>query len=291
MDAAVRAAGLNGSSIDLLVAHLAGLDLSIQISNYFDQAKACGVASKIVVDNDIFAVIRAGLAASTGVALVCGAGVGCAVIGPNGLHERYLALGELSGDFGGGVALGRRALFHAVRSEDGRGGPTILASRIAAHFALDCALDVAAATAVGRIDDSHLAAVTPEVFAAAELDQDPVALDLLQTLADECAAMVLALAGRVLAPTERLSLVLGGGIMRARSPLLVDRFESTVRCSYPTAEIDWLKARPVLRSALTALDHISAGDRSYPRLAEYFDLRAQGFPFRPRHERQHQCRR
>ena len=59
-----------------------------------------------------------------GVGVVCGSGLNCVGLGPDGAVERFPSLAELSGDFtAGGSWLGVRALGLALRARDGRGGP------------------------------------------------------------------------------------------------------------------------------------------------------------------------
>ena len=55
-----------------------------------------------MVDNDTFAVLRAGTERGWGVAVVCGAGINCVGVSPDGRHARFPALGTITGDWGGG---------------------------------------------------------------------------------------------------------------------------------------------------------------------------------------------
>ena len=84
--------------------------------------------------NDTFAILRAGLpsgAEPCGVAVVCGAGINCVGMTPDGRTARFPAIGKISGDWGGGGGLAEEALFFAARAEDGRGEPTALAAAAA----------------------------------------------------------------------------------------------------------------------------------------------------------------
>ncbi|HUO38545.1 MAG TPA: hypothetical protein VMU34_12235 [Mycobacterium sp.] len=74
-------------------------------------ARGWGVTAEVA--NDTFAVLRAGVNLSAGasigdalwgVAVVCGTGINCAGVHPNGDTARFLALGDISGDWGGGVS-------------------------------------------------------------------------------------------------------------------------------------------------------------------------------------------
>ena len=71
-------------------------------------------------------ILRAGTERGWGVALVCGAGMNCVGVGPDGTHVRFPALGAITGDWGGGFDVGLAGLSAAARSEDGRGPKTAL---------------------------------------------------------------------------------------------------------------------------------------------------------------------
>src|SRR4029077_14994225 len=101
----------------------AGLDLPVD-----EERLAPGIAlrnwsGRDVVGNDTFAVSRAGTTGSWGIGVVCGTGMNCAGVGPNGRTVRFPALAELSGDFTpGGSWLGARALRTGVAGVGRRGG-------------------------------------------------------------------------------------------------------------------------------------------------------------------------
>ena len=91
-------------------------------------ARGAGAISTHVA-NDTFAVLRAGLdgpGPHWGVAVTCGAGINCVGVAPDGRTSRFLALGPLTGDWGGGSTLGQEAVWWAIRAEDGRGPQTAL---------------------------------------------------------------------------------------------------------------------------------------------------------------------
>ena len=106
---------------------MAGLDLPVDEERLVEAigSREWVVAASVV--NDTLAVLRAGARAGWGVGVVCGSGLNCVGVGPDGSVVRFPSLGELSGDLAaGGSWLGVRALGLALRSRDGRGGrPTI----------------------------------------------------------------------------------------------------------------------------------------------------------------------
>src|SRR6478735_7838014 len=102
-----------------------------------------GWAARLRVGNDTFAVLRAGTESGWGVAITCGAGINCVGVGPDGRHVRFPALGEISGDWGGGYDVGLAGISAAARSEDGRGPATALERLVPEHFGLPAPSELA----------------------------------------------------------------------------------------------------------------------------------------------------
>ena len=95
-------------------------------------------------------MLRAGTDARWGVAVVCGAGINCVGVAPDGRQARFRALGWTTGDWGGGGDVGRDAVWAAARSEDGRGPKTALESAVPAHFGLTTPSELAEAVHFGQ---------------------------------------------------------------------------------------------------------------------------------------------
>src|SRR5256886_3402778 len=114
---------------------LAGADIPIDDRRIAAELERQGWTRKTIVRNDTFAVLRAGTDRKWGVAVVCGTGMNCAGVGPDGRSVRFPSFGELSGDRAhGGGWLGRSALGAAIRARDGRGPRTRLQQPVPAHF-------------------------------------------------------------------------------------------------------------------------------------------------------------
>ena len=113
--------GPGGSSapiVPLGVYCLAGVDLPVDEERVGGAVRAAGWTERCDVRNDAFAVLRAGATGPSGVGVVCGTGLNCVGVGPDGTHVRFPSLGELSGDFTpGGAWLGVRALGLALRAQ------------------------------------------------------------------------------------------------------------------------------------------------------------------------------
>jgi N-acetylglucosamine kinase-like BadF-type ATPase len=210
-----------------------------------------------VLLNDTFAVLRAGSEKTWGVGVVCGAGLNCAGIAPNGRTARFPALGELSGDWGGGHAIGLAALGAAVRARELRGPRTALERRVPEHFGVRRPVDVVAAIHFGRVASSRLLELAPLVFSAAR-DGDAVSRALVDRQAEEIVGMVASAIRRLGITRLAVDVVLGGGIFRNDDPPFFARIASGIERVAAAATVATLEAPPVLGSALIGLDRLGA---------------------------------
>lgn len=238
--------------------YLSGLDLPVEIEVYAAAVARCSWATgstgrPAVVDNDLFALLRAGTQAPDAVALVCGTGINCIGLRADGRQVRFPALGMISGDWGGGWHLGEQALWHAARAVDGRGPATTLVTSIPAVLGLGSVREVTEALHFGRVPPSALADLSPTVLAAAR-EGDAVALGLVDRQVEEIVLMVTcALRGLDLLDAE-VPVVLGGGVLAAREPLLMAGIAAGIAAVAPRACIALVTAPPIVGAAALALE-------------------------------------
>ncbi|MGF1429374.1 N-acetylglucosamine kinase, partial [Kitasatospora sp. LaBMicrA B282] len=255
------AAAAAGSSIGALpVEHvqacLANADLPVEEQRLEQALAAHGWGRTVAVANDTFGLLRAGTDRPFGVAVVCGAGINCAGLLPDGRTARFPALGQLTGDWGGGQGLAAEAMWHAARAEDGRGPATALAAAIAGHFGQRSATAVAEAMHLAELPRERLHEVVPLIFACAEQD-DPAALALIDRQADEIARLATVALTRLDLLDTPVPLVLGGGVLAAGHPLLLDNLAARLHGTAPQARPRIVTAPPVLGAALLGLDHLA----------------------------------
>jgi N-acetylglucosamine kinase-like BadF-type ATPase len=250
---------------------LAGADLPAEEADLGALIQAQGWSATSTVVNDTFAVLRAGLAddgAHWGIGVVCGAGINCVGVAPDGRTTRFPALGEISGDWGGGGDLGLAALWWAVRAEDGRGPATELRAAVPAHFGLAKVEDVVVGLHVGKIGYAELHGLVPVLFAVAG-SGDQVARDVVLRQATEINSMVTAAARRLdLLAAPGIPVVLGGSLMAARDPLLIQAIIDLLAESLPGADVRIVDVPPVTGAALLGLDHVSGSVAAAARLRE-----------------------
>jgi N-acetylglucosamine kinase-like BadF-type ATPase len=241
---------------------LCGADLPSDIQELTAVVRARRWAKKVVVDNDTFALLRAGSDAPDVVAVICGTGINVVGRRADGRIARYPSLGWETGDWGGAEMLGRDVLRLAARGEDGRGDETALTEIVRNHFGAAKVEDVGADVHYKRMPMSRLAELAPAVIGAAE-DGDGVAWSLVDYLATEIVLMTL----RTLKDLgiKEADVVLGGGMLRSGEGLLYQLV--TERLPLGARPVP-ARDEPVLGAALTALDAAGASDAAKARLRE-----------------------
>ncbi|HYA09705.1 MAG TPA: BadF/BadG/BcrA/BcrD ATPase family protein [Gaiellaceae bacterium] len=264
-DQAAAEAGIT-APVDVARLFLAGVDFPVEVERATAEAENRRWARNTTVDNDTFAILRAGAEQRWGIAVVCGAGINCVGVAPDGRHARFPALGWLTGDFGGGQDLGTEAVSAAARSEDGRGPPTTLERAVPAHFGLATPTELAEAIHFGRIPSGRVVELAPVVLA--EAADDPVAASIRDRLAAEVVTLVRVVLERLELAGEPVEIVLGGGLFQSREPGLLRAVSAGVAELAPRAVIRDVVLPPVFGAALAALDGLDASPGAYRRLRE-----------------------
>lgn len=245
--------------VDLVSAYLAGADLPEEEAVLRDRLTATGWGRRVVVGNDTLALLRCGSPGRWGVAVVCGAGINAMGVGRDGTAARFPALGELTGDWGGGDGLARTALWSAVRGEDGRGPRTALSRAIAEHFGCSSALEVGLAVHRARMTWRQVGTITPLLFRVAA-DGDEVAGSIVDRLAAEVAGLAAVLVQRLGLDGVEVPLVLGGGVLRAGHPQLDEALSRHIAARSLRVSQRVPRQPPVYGAALLAMDDLGAGD-------------------------------
>jgi N-acetylglucosamine kinase-like BadF-type ATPase len=236
---------------------LAGVDFPADDEVLGPAIAGRGWAGEVLLHNDVFAVRRAGSGRTWGVGVVAGAGMNCVGIAPDGREVRFPAVGELSGDWGGGRDVGVAAVGAALRGEDGRGPRTSLSRRVPDWFGLPSALAVVEALFLERIDQGRVLELVPLVFAEADAG-DAVAAELVTRQVDEIVAMAGAAIRRLGLTGDDVEVVLGGGLFHREAPTFVQRIRSEIARIAPAARLTQVTAPPVVGAALLGLDRLGA---------------------------------
>lgn len=238
--------------------YLSGLDLPIELERY--RAALAGrswALGGLVVDNDLFALLRAGTEAPNAVAVICGTGINAVGIRADGATVRFPALGEISGDWGGGFGLGSAALWHAARAVDGRGQATALVDAVRERLGVESIDQLIEQLHFGERESGDLSALAPVVFEAAASGDD-VAMSLVDRQAEEVVAFVRAIVERLSLADRAFPVVLGGGLFEVETPRLSEGIAAGVHAVAPRAELVHVRRRPIAGAALLALAHAGA---------------------------------
>jgi N-acetylglucosamine kinase-like BadF-type ATPase len=205
-----------------------------------------------------------------GVAVTCGAGINCVGVAPDGRTHRYLALGTVSGDWGGGYGLGLASVWWAMRAEDGRGPGTVLRETVPAHFGLDTMYDVAVGLDRGAFSEDEVVGLAPVLFATANAG-DQVARDLIVRQGGEICLMVLATMRQLELTGPGTPVVLGGGLLTARDPLLTATIADRLAVDAPGSVMRLIDVPPIAGAALLGLDQVQATPDAHARLRAAYD--------------------
>ena len=283
---AVRLAGLEqdggqraatGPVAAHLVACVANVDLPAEERDLERMLSEQAWTGTTLVANDTFAVLRAGLddvpAAGAerywGVGVTCGTGINCVGLAPDGSTARFLALGMISGDWGGGGGIGLEAQWNAARAADGRGPQTALREAVPAYFGLKEPLEVAEALHLGEISWDRLAGLAPVVLQVADAG-DEVARGLVLRLGREIFLMVYSAVTRLGLAAEPVPVVLGGGVVASGNSLLIEHTTSLITAAFPAADVRLFSQVPVAGAALMGLDLAAASLEAKQRLRAAF---------------------
>ena len=266
VEQACRDAGIRvGRRAACVVYYLANVDLAVERRVARRELESTGQAELTIVGNDTLAVLRAGARRGWGVAVVSGAGINAVGLHPSGRSAGFLALGDYTGDTGGGLDLGIAGLGAAIRARDGRGPASLLTASVPAHFGLRRPEDVAVAVHNGSIRYDCLHVLAPVVFAAAAA-RDDVAAGIVDAFADEVAVMATALIRRLRLTRTDLDVVLGGGTLQTGDAVLHDRVTAGITAVAPRARVSVLDVPPVFGALAEAWARIGAADTALSRV-------------------------
>lgn len=210
-------------------------------------------AASVVVDNDVFALLRAGTGSPDAAVVICGTGINGVAVRADGATARVLALGAVSGDWGGSSGLAEEVLWYAARAEDGRGEPTALRDALLRWTGRASVHDVTLAVHTGELSVSAWWDRVPEIVALAHAG-DPVACLLVDRQGEEIGLLAASLLARLDLLADEVPVVVGGGIGATGDPILVAGIERALTTRAPRATLTIVQEPPVVGATHLALD-------------------------------------
>lgn len=251
--------------------YLSGLDTATEIDEFTTLCSSMWWAPRQdrldTVDNDMFALLRAGTDELDAVAVICGTGLNCVGTRHDGQRARFLAWGLTSGDWGGGWNLGQHALWHAARAVDRRGPKTTLVADIPRALGFEDLGSVMEAFHFDRIATQEFAKLAPVVLDACTAG-DQVATQLVDTQADEIVRMAVSATRRLDLLDTSIPVVLGGGLIDSGHTRLLEGIRSGLRAEAPLTRPQIVRDRPILGAALLALEASGGNAEALNRLRD-----------------------
>ncbi len=261
---ALAKAGVRGDQVQVGVFTLAGADWPEDHSRREAVLGRAGITQKVIVKNDSFGGMRAGLNRPYGMVLAVGTGMNAAVITPSG---QEWAFGYYETGGGSGTIL-QEILAAVLRAEDGRGQPTLLTQLVLEKLEFPTVEAMLRAHVLHQIDYGKYFSLTPLVFEAA-LASDPVAADILFHQGKILAEYITAMARRFEMCNMEFDVVLAGSVFKGVGPLLVDTLTQEIHKVAPRSKIVRARFEPSVGSVLLAYDAlgIPVSESMYARLA------------------------
>jgi N-acetylglucosamine kinase-like BadF-type ATPase len=252
--------------IEQVNVYLSGLDLPSEVETFTSALHHLDWSSdSTVIDNDLFALLRAGTSEPDAVAVVCGTGINALGRRADGAVARFAALGTISGDWGGGTGLGEAAIWHSARHADRRGPFTTLTADVPGRFGLATMDEVTQALHLGSIEYADLAILARVVQEHADAG-DTIAGRLVERQGEEVAIMAASCLDRLDLLSAAVPVVLGGGVLAARNQRMWDAMVATLAARAPQAIPIHVAAPPIVGAALLALESAGAPPEVVARL-------------------------
>lgn len=260
---------LGVTRLDRVHTYLSGVDLPEEYAAFRRAAAAASWApldpSALVVENDLFALLRAGADEPDVVAVVCGTGINAVGVRADGRTVRFPALGNITGDWGGGWQLGEQALWHAARAVDGRGPATSLTDSVPVSFGVDAIEDLIRELHFGRLPMEALSSLAPVVFEEAA-GGDAVAGGIIDRQAEEIVILASTTLRRLDLLDREVPVVLGGGVIAGGDERLLGGIRRGLAERAPLARIREVRTAPVVGAALLAATAIGADVEALARV-------------------------
>jgi len=277
IDALVREVA-GGRPVAHAAIYLSGLDLPHEVSAFAAAVAGRDWASdSTVVENDLWALLRAGTQSPDAVAVICGTGINAIGVRADGRVVRFAALGPISGDWGGGSGLGEEALWHAARAEDGRGPATALRDAVLRGMHVASIAELSQDLHTGRRTTAELAVLAPAVLEAARAG-DATAIRIVDRQADEIVTFVTASLARLELEDRAVPVVLGGGLIRSGDARLLDGVRRGLAERAPHTQAIIVDDPPIVGAAMLALEATGADPDAVARARAA--LAASGSPIR-----------
>jgi N-acetylglucosamine kinase-like BadF-type ATPase len=221
-----------------------------------------GYRSHLLVVNDAFVALVAGVGDDPGVVLIAGTGSIAYGVNEDGYAARAGGWGYVLGDEGSGYWIGRQALIAVVREADSRGPRTRLTSLVLEYFGLPNANGLVREIYDKGLHRQAIAALGP-VVERARSEGDVVAAEILRLASLELTRASATVIERLQMRGKTFQMVLSGSMFRL-IPWLVDDVTSRLAEVAPRTVVRRLDVEPAKGAVHLALKELRDGVRVPP---------------------------
>lgn len=207
--------------------------------------------------NDSMAALRGGTRANQGIAIVCGTGSVCAGRNAAGTEARVGGLGPEFGDACTGAGIGQEGLRTVWRARDGIVAPTLMTQKFVARSGMADLEGLFRGMYRGTLAYESLEPMAKLVFEAAA-EGDAAARAILAEGGRYLAAMVNAVARKLLMEGESFGVIMAGAVFKGEGRDLVDAMQAGIGEECPNAECSPPEFEPVVGALLMAYDEAGA---------------------------------
>ena len=205
--------------------------------------------------HDSFLGLRIGSDDFTGVVSICGTGAGHSGRNAEGKIVQLRNVNFVFGNFGGGEDVTRFALHYAFRSDEGTYDRSALETEIPKIFGLKDMEEVSRYLTDNEMTDEEYFQI-PVRTGELALEGDEVCRRILRVIGGNMGRYTAAVIRRLGMSSNKVRVILIGGIFKAANPWLMGPYLETVKKEAPEAQFVSPEEKPVKGAVLLALDEL-----------------------------------
>ncbi len=255
VESAWQAAGISRKEIACAVFGISGAD------GPEDFAVLCPAVQKIMGDtktevvHDAWLGLRAATQDYVGIVSICGTGAGHAGRNREGQTLTLRNLDFITGNYGGGGEITRKAMHYAFRSEEGTWKKSGLEKAVPPVFGCRNMEEVCAHLRHHEMTKAQKYQMPIEVFRLAR-EGDTVSGEILSGMGHDLGRYAAAVCKRLHMCEEAVPAVLIGSIFQTREPILIDAYMTALHEDAPKAYAVIPEEAPVTGAVNLALDYV-----------------------------------
>lgn len=255
IEAALQAAGISLQDITYAVFGISGADEPEDFEVLTPMVGKIMGDTKFQIVHDAWIGLRAGTEDYVGVVSICGTGAGHAGRNRAGQMLTLRNLDFITGNYGGGGDITRKAMHYAFRSEEGTWKKSRLEEAVPLVFGVENMAEVCAILRHDEMTKQQRYQMPIVVFALAR-EGDTVAREIIEGLGYEEGKYAAAVLRRLGMCGEKVPVVLIGSLFQTKEPILIDAYMRAVHEDAPEAYAVVPDEAPVTGAVKLALDYV-----------------------------------